>query len=207
MSPSSSYVFQAPRAKHNLCLKWEHLCSNFRPTVTKESISALVKRNKKRTIGVDLSMLWTSDSVQAVKDTWAKPSLLIPITRYDTLKIFQNDSCRTTASPMCRNWNVLFVEPFQDFQVSGKLLSSRSVNSLQWGIHKHLPVKVHLVRAALGRLHPLTSPLLLWKQSLVDYVLHNSRPLSPARALFSGYHSVIRWKNHCVMSAAKGRDQ
>lgn len=149
-----------------LSLKWEHLCSNFRPTATKGSIGALVKRNRKGTVGVDLRMLWTSDSVQEVKDTWAKPSLLMPITHYDTLNIFQNNSFNTTASPMCSPAGTALCCLWSPPRIL-RCLGSCSVGDQPAHCseeHKHRAVKVLCVRAAHGRLHPLTSPLLLWNR-------------------------------------------
>lgn len=38
----------------------------------------------------------------------------------------------------CSSCNVLFVEPFKDFQVFNKLISSKSAKPLQWRVHKQL---------------------------------------------------------------------
>lgn len=71
-STSSTYIFQASKAKHNPCLKQEHLCSDLRPTEAKGPISAVEKSTRKRTVGEHLSTLWVSDSAQAVNYIWAQ---------------------------------------------------------------------------------------------------------------------------------------
>lgn len=71
-STSSTYIFQASKAKHNPCLKQEHLCSDLRPTEAKGPISAVEKSTRKRTVGEHLSTLWVSDSAQSVNYIWAQ---------------------------------------------------------------------------------------------------------------------------------------
>lgn len=135
-----------------LCLKREHLCSDLRPTATKGPISAVEKSNRKRTVGEHLSTIWMSENAQAVKHTWAKQSLLISITHHDTFKImhyisfhashyniFRWSKLRSFSDMQpCGSYNVLFAEPFKDFQVFSKLISSRSAKPSQWGMHKQL---------------------------------------------------------------------
>ena len=145
-----------------LCLKWEHLSSDLRPTAAEGPFSGLEKSNRKRTVAEHLSTLWMSGSAQAVKYVWAKQSLLISITHYDTIKIMQysfHASCynsfhwsklRTFSNMQpCSSCNVLFVEPFKDFQVFRRLISSRSAWSLLWGVHKQLDSKRFIVSLRL----------------------------------------------------------
>lgn len=102
MSPSSSYVFQAPRAKHNLCLKWEHLCSNFRPTATKGSISGEKKQEGNSRGGLEHAL-----NIRQCPSTRGYLSQTFMGVTFNTHnsswhpKIFQNYSFHTTVSPVC----------------------------------------------------------------------------------------------------------